>query len=374
MGSRKSRCFSADNPARPRHSYIFILQSFKKRLEYTLNMYTLKQLPEDFMVKEISNVKADPQGKYLYFWLKKKGLNTIDAVKEIARQLRIKEKQIGFAGSKDKHAVTEQMVSLLGVTRENVERVKINDVSLEYYGYGNKPISLGDLEGNRFEIIIRNIELEKTEKILWLENYFDEQRFSQNNVNIGKYLLKKDFRRAASFIDDLKAQKYLEQKPTDYVGALKVLPIRLLRMYVNAYQSYLWNKTVARYLDQQGKTLKKIDYSNGELVFISDQEKFKDLKIPLIGFGHEEAEDKEVQTIIDKIMEEENISYRDFIIKQIPELTLEGELRTVFVEVKDLKVGKKEKDQLNPGKKKMKVSFTLPKGSYATMAIKRMVS
>ncbi|MEK6939536.1 MAG: tRNA pseudouridine(13) synthase TruD [Nanoarchaeota archaeon] len=337
-------------------------------------MYTLKQLPEDFMVKEISNVKADPQGKYLYFWLKKKGLNTIDAVKEIARQLRIKEKQIGFAGSKDKHAVTEQMVSLLGVTRENVERVKINDVSLEYYGYGNKPISLGDLEGNRFEIIIRNIELEKTEKILWLENYFDEQRFSQNNVNIGKYLLKKDFRRAASFIDDLKAQKYLEQKPTDYVGALKVLPIRLLRMYVNAYQSYLWNKTVARYLDQQGKTLKKIDYSNGELVFISDQEKFKDLKIPLIGFGHEEAEDKEVQTIIDKIMEEENISYRDFIIKQIPELTLEGELRTVFVEVKDLKVGKKEKDQLNPGKKKMKVSFTLPKGSYATMAIKRMVS
>ncbi|MEK6905375.1 MAG: tRNA pseudouridine(13) synthase TruD, partial [Nanoarchaeota archaeon] len=62
------------------------------------------------------------------------------------------------------------------------------------------------------------------------------------------------------------------------------------------------------------------------------------------------------------------------IIKQIPELTLEGELRNVFIEVKDLKIGKKAKDELNLGKFKVKISFTLSKGSYATMAIKKIIS
>ncbi len=337
-------------------------------------MYKLKQLPSDFMVTEVSSLEKQKQGKYLYFWLKKNGKNTIDVVQEIARQLRIKEKQIGFAGSKDKHAVTLQLISVIGVSRENMERIKINDVSFEFYGYGNKPISLGDLEGNNFEIVIRNLESEKVEKISVVENYFDEQRFSERNVEIGRCLIKKDFAKAAKLIDDPKVGPYLEKKPHDYVGAIKFLPVRLLRMYVNAYQSYLWNKTVALYLEKNGKVLKKVPYSQGELVFVSDIEDFKDLKIPLIGFGHETFPYLQVQNIIEEMMEMEQLSYADFIIKQIPELTLEGELRNVFVEVKDLKVGRKAKDELHPVKKKVKVSFTLSKGSYATMVIRRMVS
>src|SRR3989344_4228263 len=73
--------------------------------EFTITtgtMYKLKQVPEDFVVIEIPALQKEKQGKYLYFWMKKKGFNTIDAVKEVARQLRIKEKQIGFAGSKDR--------------------------------------------------------------------------------------------------------------------------------------------------------------------------------------------------------------------------------------------------------------------------------
>jgi len=337
-------------------------------------MYKLKQIPEDFVVIEISSVQTEKQGKYFYFWLKKKGLNTLDVVKELARQLRIKEKDIGFAGSKDKHAVTEQMISITNVKKEDVEKLDLENTSLEFYGYGNKPISLGDLRGNKFEIVIRNVDNENIEKTDYLENYFDEQRFSESNVRIGRHLLKKEFGKAAALVDEFKVQKYLEQKPTDHVGALKVLPIRLLRMYVNAYQSYLWNKTVAAYLEKIGKLLKNVSYSLGELVFVDDPEKFKELKIPLIGFGHEDYDNIEVQEIIDEIMAEENLSYADFIIKQIPELTLEGESRRVFVEVKDMKVGKKEHDELNSGKKKVRVSFTLPKGSYATMVIKKIVS
>jgi tRNA pseudouridine13 synthase len=110
------------------------------------------------------------------------------------------------------------------------------------------------------------------------------------------------------------------------------------------------------------------------LLFISNPEKFKDLKFPLIGFGHEDVENKEIQEIIDEIMDEEHLSYTDFIIKQIPELTLEGELRKVIVPVHDMEIGRKITDELNTGKKKIKVSFMLPKGSYATMVIRRIVN
>ncbi|MDO8510954.1 MAG: tRNA pseudouridine(13) synthase TruD [Nanoarchaeota archaeon] len=337
-------------------------------------MYKLKQLPEDFVVIELPVVKAEPRGKYLYFWMKKKEKNTLDAVKELAKMLWIKEKDIGFAGSKDKHAVTEQMISFTGITKEMVENLNIKQVLLQFYGYGKTPISLGDLQGNEFEITVRNLTKEKIEEITLVENYFDEQRFSTQNVEIGRHLLKKEFAEAVSLIDEEKVKSYLDQKPKDYVGALKILPSRLLRMYVNAYQSYLWNKTVAAYLEQKGNVLKKVKYSGGEVVFVSDLAKCKDLKVPLIGFGHEEVEDEEIQEIIDKIMEEERLSYADFIIKQIPALTLEGELRKVVIPVHDLEIGRKAKDELNPGKKKVEISFTLPKGSYATLVIKRIIS
>src|SRR3989344_7527000 len=148
----------------------------------SLTMYKLKQLQEDFVVIEIPAVKTETQGGFLYFWMRKKGRNTLDAVKELARQLRIKEKDIGFAGSKDKHAVTEQMISIAGVNKEAVEKVSFEKISLEFYGFGNKPISMGDLQGNKFEIVLRNLENETIEKTSLIENYFDEQRFSENNV------------------------------------------------------------------------------------------------------------------------------------------------------------------------------------------------
>ena len=68
-------------------------------------MYILKQKPEDFVVTEVSNVNVLGQGKFIYLLLKKTNRNTLDCVREIARQLGLKEKDIGFAGSKDKNAV-----------------------------------------------------------------------------------------------------------------------------------------------------------------------------------------------------------------------------------------------------------------------------
>lgn len=337
------------------------------------SMYKIKQLPEDFRVKEISVVKKKPEGKYLYFRMEKKGLNTLDVIRELAHKLRIPEKQIGVAGNKDKHAVTEQMISVVGVKKENVEPMNIRDVSLKFYGCGDTPISLGDLQGNEFKITVRNLDGQKLAEVSLLENYFGEQRFSRHNAEIGKYLLKKEFRPAAEMIGDAKINEYLHMHPNDFVGALKRLPLRLLRIYINAYQSYIWNKTVARYLEKKGRLMKKIPYSGGEWVFVSNPRDFQELEIPIVGFGHESA-DNEIKSIIEEIMEEEQLSQSDFIIKQIPELTLEGGLRKAVVSIRDLKIGRRAKDELNAGKKKVAISFALPKGSYATVAIEKIIS
>ncbi|PIN76738.1 hypothetical protein COV17_01295 [Candidatus Woesearchaeota archaeon CG10_big_fil_rev_8_21_14_0_10_36_11] len=333
-------------------------------------MYKLKLLPEDFIVREISTIAINKNGRYAYVKITKRDRNTIDVLKELAKQLKIKENTIGFAGSKDKHAITEQLFSILNVRKERLKDVVINNVTIECVGWGNVPISLGDLKRNEFEIVVRNIDIVPSEKISLVENYFDEQRFSKNNAMIGKHLIKKEFSDAVKLIDHKEVMEHVPK--TDFIGALKELPLRMLRMYINAYQSYVWNETVRTFLEKKCVVTRKVPYSLGEFVFVEDNEKLVETEVPLVGFGSDDLETEDVRSLICIIMQKEEITYNDFIIKQVPELTLEGELRNVFVKVENLVFGIMEKDELNPGKNKVTVSFSLPKGSYATMVIRKL--
>lgn len=341
-------------------------------------MYTIKQQSADFIVKEISTIIPQEQGRYSYFLLKKEQRNTLDVVKEISRRLHISEKQIGFAGSKDKHGITEQVISITGVSQERILGLKLDNTSVTFLGYGNTPLCLGDLSGNSFEIVVRNLppELKKEEITIsdFMENYFDEQRFSSHNVVVGKALLLKDFPEAIKHIRKDECERHLQEHPCDYVGALRRLPIRLLRMYINAFQSSLWNKTLAEYLRRHNPTGRTAAFSQGELFFVEQLEQWKNLKIPLVGFGEIIADDQEIVEIIERLLREEGITRNNFIIKQIPEITVEGELRSAVMNVNEIVVGEVEDDELNSGMKKVRVTFRLPKGSYATMVIKRIFS
>lgn len=347
-------------------------------------MYKLKQLPEDFVVQEISSIIPKNAGEYLYFKLTKKDWNTLDAVKEIAKILRIKEKEIGFAGSKDKNAVTEQMISFSRSSKINTEKIanlNVKDIQLDFFGQGDAPISLGDLQGNKFKIVVRNVDdstcsnlktlFERKTNPMYIPNYFDEQRFSENNVAIGRHILLKEFKEAVQLVDDAHCQRHLIQNPNDYVGALKRVPFRLLRMYINSYQSYLWNETVTSYLEENDKITKKVNYSLSSFIFVKNSSKFKEEKIPLIGFN-ENIIPLQLKPTITSLMNKEHIKHVDFIIKQIPELSLEGELRKTMVEINDLTISPSENDELNSGQKKITLTFSLPKGSYATIVIKAL--
>ncbi len=321
-------------------------------------MYKLKQIPEDFIVKELSSFTLG-DGPYLYCRVRKREKNTLDAVREIAQSLGIKEKQIGFAGSKDKHAVTEQVMSFLNVPAEKM----LSFPDVEVLGRAKNPLSLGDLEGNAFTITIRNLQDETIVPVEKGVNYFDEQRFGRHNLAIGRALVKGDIASAVSLIDVFSVISHLQQKPQDYVGALRTLPLRLLRLYVNAYQSYLWNEMVARFL----KPGREVSYSQGMFVF---PEKIPDVSLPLVGFAtNVDAH----PSVVREVLAEEGITPLDFVLRSLPMLSLEGEDRVVAVPVENVEIGKKQGDELTPGKQKVAVSFSLPKGSYATMVIRQMV-
>ncbi|MFH0870768.1 MAG: tRNA pseudouridine(13) synthase TruD [archaeon] len=318
--------------------------------------YSIKQQPEDFLVRENPLRDLKEQGEYSIFTMSKRSYNTESAVQRIADALRIPRKNIGYAGSKDNRAVSEQSISIKGVRKERAEGLSLKDISLKFLGFSDEPINLGDHKGNWFEITVRNIE-QKPKPVDRIVNYFGEQRFSTNNAEIGKAMLKKDFKRAAELMmehsgkEEEKAQEYLEKHRADYVGALRTIPWKNLTMYIHAYQSMLWNETAKRYL--------------------STPRAEAATKIPIVGFATE-IDDPTIKDSIDTILKEEGITLQDFVIRAIPDLTSAGSERELYAEVKDLSIGELEDDELNPGKRKVLLKFSLGRGSYATEIIKAM--
>lgn len=328
----------------------------------------LKSKPEDFIVKEINTLRLAENGKYSYYLLKKINLETQIAVQKIADTWKINPKYISIAGTKDKIAVTTQCISISHGPEKNITT---ENCELKFLGKGNERLNLGMLIGNRFAITIRDItkkekkDYEKNTKEQYI-NYYDEQRFGnrKNTHIIGRFLIKKDFKSAA-----LEAQsghypyslvkEYLAAHPTDYVGALRKLPKKLLLMFVHAYQSYLWNETVKESVKHFRH--KKINYSLGELYV--PVEKIENAEIPLISFDIECNED--LQKITDKIMKKEGIKPRDFLIKQIPELVAAGGKRDLLMAITDFSANWIDEETVI-------LNFTLSKGSYATMAVKEL--
>ena len=268
----------------------------------------IKQKPGDFVVEEVINLDKKP-GDYHYFKLTKKNRNTLDVIKEIAR--KVPRKDISFAGTKDKIAITTQYLSIY----KRKPKIDLDNVELEYISSGSKPINLGDLKGNNFKIKINFTP----KKITQIKNYFGPQRFGKNNKEVGKAILKKDFKEATKLLE-------LEVKNNNYLESLKRIDKKLLSLYISAYQSYLWNKLA-----------EKIN---------------KNQEIPLISFTTTEK--------YMELMKKEGITKKDLILKQLPDLTPLQTTRPLFVELKNFKF------------KKPYVSFFLPKGSYATIALEQM--
>jgi tRNA pseudouridine13 synthase len=257
----------------------------------------LRSIPEDFVVREASNYPSEKEnGIFTIADVTATNWETNLLVRELSNWLHISRQRIGFAGTKDKRAKTTRLMSFYNIPIDKLSEVKIKDVEIENIYTSGHPIKIGNLIGNIFEIIVRNIDRKiKSDcvkdvasfivKYGGFPNFYGVQRFGVvrpiTHV-VGKYIVKSDFEKAAmsyianpmegedeesyllreqlektydfsealkSYPNKLNFEKAILNKlvvnPKDFVGALKELPKNLLTMFVYAYQSYLFNRILS---------------------------------------------------------------------------------------------------------------------------------
>ena len=259
---------------------------------------------------------------FLHMTLFKQNVTTMDAIASLAQNTHTSNKTYAFAGTKDRRALTTQRVSAFKVSAEKV----LSSCDFKRYGftvgnfsYHHDGLRLGDLSGNRFDIILRNVTgitytsnlpLILLKKEIIFINYFGLQRFGTSSIPtylIGISILRNEWSDACALIllpnsssssssssmernDVRQARQYfaetydcigalnkmphfmrserqiltvLSQRPADFVGAISTLPRTMRMMYVRALQSYIWNFMVSTRL--------KLDANNvieGDLVYI----------------------------------------------------------------------------------------------------------
>ncbi len=152
---------------------------------------TLRQTPEDFRVEEIAAYPLSGEGEHLYLQVQKRGHTTAHVLRELALQLGVRDRDIGVAGLKDRHAVTTQWLSLPAKYERRLEQFAVPGVQiLQITRHGNK-LALGHLHGNRFTVRVRGAagQAERAHELLdeltrlGVPNYFGPQRFGLGGLN-----------------------------------------------------------------------------------------------------------------------------------------------------------------------------------------------
>lgn len=366
----------------------------------------LKQLPEDFVVKEIADIKLDEKGKYACFILKKKNWTTTNAIEKIALFLGKNPKIFNNSGMKDKNAVTEQYVSAYDLKKEDIEKVKIKDIKLKFIGFIEKPLGLASHTANSFEILARDLE-KPLARIKYFSNYYDEQRFGgirPNMAAVGKQIIKgrfedamkayllypfkdetdehKKFRKemeanwkklkadmVPGYLIEKKAVEWLERNPGDYRGAFMALPKQVSTLFIHAYQSKIFNEILAAHIKENCEYF-EINHCFGRILMCVQNVK---LQIPLIGYDYADFKvDKAIKKHAGAALEKEFIKPEMFHVKQIPFMESRTVMRDASAELQNLMFSKDERDELNNGRKKQKAVFILKKGCFGTIALKAM--
>lgn len=379
----------------------------------------IKQCPEDFLVEELPLYPACGSGEHLYLEVEKQGLTTFDLLKKLARALDVDERSMGYAGLKDARATTRQFISVPGCSPERVADLRLDNIRiLSAIRHRNK-LRPGHLAGNRFTIRVRDIlpdSLDTVRDVLHVmqmtgvPNFFGEQRYGilGNSHRIGRAIVQSNFEQAARDIvgdaalithpdwqkaaalfaagqlaeaeEALPRRMHTERaliralrQGRSAKDAVRRMPGRLLRLYLSAYQSHLFDRLVAMRLDTldtlwPGDLAYKHD--NGACFLVTDpaaeQPRADRLEIspsgPLIGHKVKLAE-AQAGLLEQALLSKEGIRPEDFRLGR--GLSMPGERRPLRIPLHDAEARLDGHDLL--------LSFALPRGSFATSVLREIM-
>ena len=153
----------------------------------------LKQIPEDFVVEEIPAYEPSGEGQHLFLWIQKRDLPHDVLLRRLSKTLEISVDDIGAAGIKDRRAVTRQYLSVPSECASRVSGLESDELHvLNTVLHGNK-LRTGHLRGNRFNIFVRNVVPDASERAVSIAqilqqdgfpNYYGEQRFGHDGETL----------------------------------------------------------------------------------------------------------------------------------------------------------------------------------------------
>ncbi|ELW65586.1 Pseudouridylate synthase 7 like protein [Tupaia chinensis] len=243
------------------------------------------------------------RGSYCHFVLYKENKDTMDAINVLSKYLRVKPNIFSYMGTKDKRAITVQEIAVLKITAQRLAHLNkcLMNFKLGNFSYQKSPLKLGELQGNHFTVVLRNItgtddqvqQAMNSLKEIGFINYYGMQRFGTTAVptyQVGRAILQNSWTEVMDLI--LKPRSGAEKgylvkcreewaKTKDPAAALKKLPVKrcvegqLLRglskygmknivsafgiiprnnrlMYIHSYQSYVWNNMVSKRIEEYG--------------------------------------------------------------------------------------------------------------------------
>ena len=343
--------------------------------------------PEDFIVEELPLYEPSRTGTHTYFAIRKRNLSTMEAINRIARELQVHTRNIGYAGLKDKNAITTQVLSVEGVTPERVLRIEQPNIEVLWAKRHAHKLRVGHLRGNRFELTLRDmphniltqiktaIDRLATEGV---PNRFGVQRFGNKNDShlIGKALVKEDWEALKCYIsasDNLPQQKF-DRKPVKTV--INAIPHRLRRLYLSAYQAHLFNRVLEKRTPYLGTLLDgdiAVKHSNSAPFLVEnptiEQPRADAFEISPSGpiFGYKmrmpsgDVRELEISVLID-----DGVRLEKF--RKVAGIRLQGTRRPLRMPIQLHDVSTTNN---HTG---IRLSFTLPAGGYATVVLEELLA
>lgn len=257
---------------------------------------TIKESPEDFQVTELPLYLPCGTGEHTYAEIEKRGVPTLDALRRIARALEVSDRDLGYAGMKDARGITRQTVSIPRVDPQRVLDLELPGIKVLTAMRHTNKLKLGHLAGNRFHIRLRDVDphaLESAGAVLrvlverGVPNRFGEQRYGAqgNSHQIGGAWLRGDHRGAVDalmgepelvrderwqaaiasyrrgeleeslrlFPGHCRTERDVLQRlikhPEAWSKALNAVHPRLKKLYLSAYQSFLFDRLLEARLE-----------------------------------------------------------------------------------------------------------------------------
>jgi tRNA pseudouridine13 synthase len=383
--------------------------------------YRIKSLPEDFRVDEVTDLRISRRGRFRIYRLTKTDWNTTDLIVRLSRDLRLPRDTFSFGGRKDRRAVTTQFVSI----RDRADRSTAGPgYTLECVGSTDEPMTSQRIRANEFAIVIRgvndadlpsiraNIEAVRASG---LPNYFDDQRFGsldpergmlgeailrgrwENALRIYLTLAPPDATDAAQAHGRQIASQWRNWKAclaesrttterrifeallvrgADFNSACRQIPSDAVSMALTAYQSHLWNRVACSVAANASDEAVEVPGLAGGYLFplrwrpgaITGARR---LSIPLPGprmrWIHPELARAYTETL-----ERAGLSEDSFVKIGLPTSGLRAVPRDFLMRPARLRMAHVEPDERTPGANRCTLSFSLPRGAYGTMLVRRL--